>query len=63
MKEQLKDLIEKNFEEQKKTERNFLLFKARKEVSINQDGSGYTIKEGVNKNKVLAHIKTEKKEI
>jgi hypothetical protein len=38
---------------EKKTQ---LLFKARKEVDINAGGtSGYTIKNGPNKNKILGH--------
>jgi len=33
------------------------LLRNRKEVDINTNGSGYTIKEGQNKGKILAHIK------
>ena len=61
--ERLKDLIAKNHEEKKKEQSNKLLLKNRKEVEINKNGSGYTIKEGANKDKVLAHIKLPTKEI
>jgi len=62
--ERLKDLIIKNHEEKKKEQSNNLLLKNRKEVEINANGtSGYKIKEGVNKDKVLAHIKLPTKEI
>jgi hypothetical protein len=40
-----------------------ILFTNRKEVEINKNGSGYTIKEGSNKDKVLGHIATRSKEI
>lgn len=44
----------KSKEIEKKTQ---ALFKARKEVDINAGGtSGYTIKHGPNKNKILSHI-------
>lgn len=61
--ERLKDLIIKNHEEKKKEQSNKVLLKNRKEVEINKNGSGYTIKEGANKDKVLAHIKLPTKEI
>ncbi len=38
-----------------------LLFTNRKEVDINANGSGYTIKEGQNKGKILASIKVPAK--
>jgi len=63
MKERLKDLIAKNYEDKKKEHSNKLLLKNRKEVEINKNGSGYTIKEGVNKDKVLGHIKIKEKDI
>ena len=64
MKERLKDLIAKNYEDKKKEHSNKLLLKNRKEVEINGNGtSGYKIKEGVNKNKVIGHIKIKGKEI
>jgi hypothetical protein len=37
--------------------------KNRKEVDINKNGSGYTIKEGSNKGKTLSHIIISTKEI
>ena len=59
--ERLKDLIVKNHEEKKKEQSNKLLFTNRKEVEINGNGTtGYRIKEGKNKDKVVGHIKTEK---
>jgi hypothetical protein len=39
------------------------LYKNRKEVEINKNGSGYTIKEGANKDKILGHIKIKSKDI
>jgi hypothetical protein len=38
-----------------------VLFNNRKEVDINKNGSGYTIKEGPNKGKTLAHIQIQTK--
>ena len=62
--ERLKDLILKNYEEKKKEQSNKFLLKNRKEVEINGNGtSGYKIKEGVNKDKVLGHIKIKEKDI
>jgi S-adenosylmethionine/arginine decarboxylase-like enzyme len=52
-----KPLTAKNYEDKVKLEKEKVLFKNRKEVDINKDGSGYTIKEGPNKGKTLAHIK------
>ena len=46
-----------------KSQTNKILFTNRKEVEINKNGSGYTIKEGSNKDKVLGHIATKSKEI
>ena len=64
MKERLKDLIYKNFQNKKIEESNKLLLQNRKEVDINGNGtSGYRIKNGINKDKVLKHIKIEPKEI
>lgn len=61
MKERLKDLIVKNFKEKKKEHSDKLLFTNRKEVEINGHGTtGYRIKEGKNKDKVVGHIKIEK---
>ena len=62
--ERLKDLILKNYEEKKKEQSNKLLLKSRKEVDINANGtSGYKIKEGTNKNKIVGHINIKAKEI
>jgi len=59
--ERLKDLIVKNHTKKKKEHSNKVLFKNRKEVEINANGtSGYKIKEGINKGKILGHLKTEK---
>jgi len=63
MKERLKDLIAKNHETKKKEQSNKVLLNNRKEVEINKNGSGYTIKEGTNKDKILAHIQLPTKEI
>ena len=63
MKERLKDLIVKNYEAKKKAQSNQFLYKNRKEVEINKNGSGYTIKEGTNKDKMLGHIKIKSKDI
>ncbi len=62
-KNRLKDLIIKNNKDKEKKDKEKLLLKTRKEVDINKDGSGYTIKEGPNKGKVLAHIQTIHKNI
>ena len=41
-----------------------LLLKSRKEVDINSNGtSGYKIKKGINKDKVLGHITIKSKDI
>jgi hypothetical protein len=62
--ERLKDLIANNFIAKKIQEKNNILFRSRKEVDINGNGtSGYTIKEGSHKGTVLGHIKREKKTI
>ncbi len=64
MKERLKDLIVKKYEEDKKNYSNKLLNKFRKEVNINGHGTtGYVIKEGSQKGKVLKHIRIESKNI
>ena len=57
------NLLVKHHEQKKKEEADKLLCKNRKEVDINANGSGYTIKEGVNKDKVLGHTPTKSKEI
>ena len=57
------NLLVKHNEQIKKEEADKVLLKSRKEVNINAYGSGYTIKEGSNKDKVLGHITTKSKEI
>ena len=53
MRERLKDLIAKNYEQGKIEHSNKLLNKARKEVEINGNGTtGYKLKSG----RVLKHI-------
>jgi hypothetical protein len=56
-----KSLTEKSYEDKVKLDKEKLLFKNRKEVDINKNGSGYTIKEGSNKGKTLAHIQIQTK--
>ena len=46
-----------NYNEKIKEQAGKILFNNRKEVDINANGSGYTIKEGSNKGKTLAHIR------
>ena len=59
--ERLKDLIIKNFSSKEIEKKNNALLRSRKEVEINGNGtSGYTIKEGSHKGKVLGHIIREK---
>jgi hypothetical protein len=61
--ERLKDLIAKNYEEKKKEQSNNVLLSNRKEVDINANGSGYTIKVGSNKGKTLGHIQIPTKNL
>ena len=59
--ERLKDIIAKNFSNKNIEDKNNILMKSRKEVEINGNGtSGYTLKEGEHKGKVLGHIKRDK---
>jgi len=44
-------------------EKNTLMLKNRKEVNINFNGPGYTIKHGPNKGKVLRHISVKNKDL
>ena len=62
-KDRLKDLVIKNHEQKEKEAKEKLLLKTRKEVDINKNGSGYTIKNGVNAGKTLAHIQIPTKNI
>ena len=57
------NLLVKHHEQIKKEEADKLLCKNRKEVDINANGSGYTIKVGSNKDKVLGYNPTKSKEI
>ena len=62
--ERLKDLILKNYENNKVENTNKTLLKSRKEVEINGHGTtGYVIKEGSQKGKVLKHIQIKSKNI
>jgi S-adenosylmethionine/arginine decarboxylase-like enzyme len=51
------------YENKLKLDKDKILLKNRKEVDINKNGSGYTIKEGPNKGKTLAHIQIPTKGI
>jgi len=62
-KDRLKDLVIKNHEQKEKEAKEKLLLKTRKEVDINKNGSGYTIKTGINAGKTLAHIQIPTKNI
>lgn len=56
-------IIKENYKKLKKLKEE-ILFRSRKEVEINGNGTGgYVIKEGSNKDKVLGHIATKSKEI
>jgi hypothetical protein len=55
-------IIKENYKKLKKLKEE-ILFRSRKEVEINKNGSGYTIKEGTNKDKILGHIKIKRKDI
>ena len=55
-------IIKENYKKLKKLKEE-ILFRSRKEVEINKNGSGYTIKEGTNKDKILGHIKIKSKDI
>jgi hypothetical protein len=53
----LKPLTAKSYEDKVKLEKEKVLLKNRKEVDINKNGSGYTIKEGPNKGKNFSPYK------
>jgi hypothetical protein len=59
----MKDLLIKYHQDKLKEKAHKLLHKNRKEVDINKNGSGYTIKEGTNKGKTLSRIIISTKEI
>jgi S-adenosylmethionine/arginine decarboxylase-like enzyme len=52
-----------NYNEKIKEQAGKILFNNRKEVDINANGSGYTIKEGANKGKTLGHIQIPTKNL
>jgi S-adenosylmethionine/arginine decarboxylase-like enzyme len=63
-KDRLKDLVAQNYNQKEKQAKEKVLLKSRKEVEINGNGTtGYTIKEGPNKGKVLAHIQIPSKNL
>jgi len=62
-KDRLKHLIVENHNKKEKESKEKLLLKNRKEVDINKNGAGYTIKEGPNKGKILAHIQVPTRNI
>jgi S-adenosylmethionine/arginine decarboxylase-like enzyme len=63
-KDRLKDLVAQNYNQKEKEAKEKVLLKSRKEVEINGNGTtGYTIKEGPNKGKVLAHIQIPSKNL
>ena len=62
-KARLQDLMIKETEAKEKLYKEKILFRSRKEVDINKNGSGYTIKEGPHKGKVLRHIQIPSKNI
>tara|TARA_B110000503_G_scaffold23910_1_gene37484 strand:- start:9805 stop:9984 length:180 start_codon:yes stop_codon:yes gene_type:complete len=58
------NILVKDHKQKKKEEADRVLCKSRKEVEINGNGTtGYKIKEGSNKDKVLGHITIKSKEI
>jgi len=62
--ERLKDLILKNYENNRVENANKTLLKSRKEVNINGNGTtGYVIKQGSQKGRVLKHIQIKSKNI
>ena len=64
MSERLKDFIVKENDKKLKKLKDQTLLKSRKEVDINGNGTtGYVIKEGPQKGKVLKHIQIPTKNI
>ena len=60
MKERMLDMVVKYSNAQALKKKISTLFRARQEVEINGNGtSGYVVKHGPNKGKVLKHIKVE----
>ena len=58
-----KPMTAKGYEDRVRSDKDKILLKNRKEVDINTNGSGYTIKEGSNRGKTLAHIQIPTKGI
>ena len=58
-----KPMTAKGYEDKVRSDKDKILLKNRKEVDINTNGSGYTIKEGSNRGKTLAHIQIPTKGI
>ena len=64
MRERILDMVAKYSNAQALQKKIKTLFRARHEVDINGNGtSGYVVKHGANKGKVLKHIKVESKTI
>jgi hypothetical protein len=64
MRERMSDIVAKYSSARAQEQKAKALFKARHEVDINGNGtSGYVVKHGTNKGKVLKHIKVESKTI
>ena len=60
MRERMSDIVAKYSNAQAQEQKAKALFKARHEVDINGNGTtGYRIKEGAQKGKVLKHIRIE----
>ena len=62
-KARLQDLMIKETEAKEKLYKEKILLRSRKEVDINKNGSGYTIKEGPHKGTMLKHIQIKSKNI
>ena len=62
-KARLQDLMIKETEAKEKLYKEKILLRSRKEVNINENGSGYTVKQGPHKGKVLGHIQIKSKNI
>ena len=53
-------MLKQYSEQQSRKKKEEILLKARREVSINANGtSGYVVKQGANRNKILAHKSTK----
>ena len=64
MRERMSDIVAKYSTAKAMENKAKTLFKARHEVDINGNGtSGYVVKHGTNKGKVLKHIRVEPKTI